>query len=375
MKNNELNESVEQNESTQTEPTPPEVTLGHLLKSAREEMGMSVADAAVKLHLRLGIVKDLEADDFSNISSSTYIRGYVKNYARMAGIDNAAIEACLAKQVPSVTEPAMQSFSRKTTRQASDTKLTWLSVFIVVVLLGLFVWWWAQRATLVTDVDLSKPTAEELAATNQDLAGDVLLTETDVSPRLSDIAVNGSMATDGPVKEMNESDIIPSTEDAASNAATIEGNKPAEGADNREDALTTPSQSNQAVSTQAPAPTQHSNQAATTTAEPMQAATSAAAIAPANNVPAQTMPAVEGQSNINIQLTGDCWINILDANGKAIIDGVRGAGANIQASGVPPFKVILGAPTAVSSFSVDGQAISLAEYPKGRVARLTIPKA
>ncbi|MGL5487517.1 MAG: RodZ domain-containing protein, partial [Shewanella sp.] len=90
---------------------------------------------------------------------------------------------------------------------------------------------------------------------------------------------------------------------------------------------------------------------------------------------AQNMPAVAGQSTLNIQLTGDCWINIVDANGKAIVDGVRGAGANIQASGVLPFKVILGAPTVVSSFTVDGKAISLAEFPKGRVARLTIPQA
>jgi len=87
------------------------------------------------------------------------------------------------------------------------------------------------------------------------------------------------------------------------------------------------------------------------------------------------MPVVAGQSNINIQLTGDCWINIVDAKGKAIVDGVRGAGATIQASGVPPFKVILGAPTVVSSFTVDGKVISLAEFPKGRVARLTIPQA
>ncbi|MGL4612472.1 MAG: RodZ domain-containing protein, partial [Shewanella sp.] len=48
---------------------------------------------------------------------------------------------------------------------------------------------------------------------------------------------------------------------------------------------------------------------------------------------------------------------------------------NIQASGVAPFKVILGAPHVVTHFSLDGQTVSLADFPKGRVARFTLPKA
>ncbi|MGL5391572.1 MAG: helix-turn-helix domain-containing protein, partial [Shewanella sp.] len=179
----------------------PSDTLGHILRTAREKMGLSVGDAAVKLHLRPKIVEDLEADVFSNIASATYVRGYVKNFARLVGADAALIDACLAKQVPLVTEPAMQSFSRKTTHQASDTKLKWLSSVIVLILLGLFVVWWMQKSTLLTHVDVSQPTVEEMAAANQSLSAEDLLTQTDVSQRLTDIAVNGSMATDGPVED------------------------------------------------------------------------------------------------------------------------------------------------------------------------------
>ena len=41
-------------------------------------MGLSIQDAAVKLHLRPRIIEDIEADNFTNIASSTYVRGYVK---------------------------------------------------------------------------------------------------------------------------------------------------------------------------------------------------------------------------------------------------------------------------------------------------------
>lgn len=375
MKDNEINASVEPVTASEAESTP-DVTLGTLLRTAREQMGLSIADTAVKLHLRPGIVENLEADDFSNISSSTYVRGYVKNYARMLGVDNTLIEACLARQVPLVTQPAMQSFSRKTTYQARDTKLKWLSFFIVLVLLGLFVLWWMQRSTLVTHVDISKPTAEELAAANQALPGDVLLTETDASARLSEIAVNGSMATDGPVKDTDESTIDPNMNDmAAMEAEQTSANS-----------AMNPSESNTALANNVSntAPNSAASNAVAVPSATQNAATNTAPLqnqtalnAPATNTAstAQAMPVTAGQSLITIELSGDCWINIVDAKGKAIVDGVRGAGANIQASGVPPFKVILGAPTVVSTFTVDGKAISLAEFPKGRVARLTIPQA
>ena len=374
MKDNEINASVEPVTANEAESTP-DVTLGSVLKTAREQMGLSIAETAVKLHLRPGIVENLEADDFSNIASSTYVRGYVKNYARMLGVDNTLIEACLARQVPYVTQPAMQSFSRKTTYQARDTKLKWLSFFIVIVLLGLFVLWWMQRTTLVTHVDISKPTAEELAAANQTLPGDVLLTETDASARLSEIAVNGSMATDGPVKDTDASTIDPNISDMAAMEAgqvsansTVNASEPNNPQSASGAVQTTGVTAQNTLSTQNSSATNAAAQNVPTASAPVNSVTPAASSE-------QTMPVVAGQSNINIQLTGDCWINIVDAKGKAIVDGVRGAGATIQASGVPPFKVILGAPTVVSSFTVDGKVISLAEFPKGRVARLTIPQA
>lgn len=360
MKDQDINAPVGTVETSQIESAAPDVTLGSLLTTAREKMGLSIADAAVKLHLRPRIVEDIEANNFTNIASSTYVRGYVKNYARLVGVDNKLIEAGLARQVPSVTEPAMQSFSRKTTHQARDTKLKWLSVFIVITLLGLLVVWWMQKSTLLTHVDVSQPTAEEVAAANQTLPGDVLLTETDVSQRLSDIAVNGAMATDGPIKDTDASTIDTSMTDSDS-----EPNESG-GTDINSNGADTVSNS---AANQTTTSGEGTTQLATRTIAPASApSTSLSAV---NNPSTQT--ATAGQSSISIQLTGDCWINIVDAKGKVLVDGVRGAGANIQAAGQAPFKVILGAPH-VASLSVDGQAVSLADFPKGRVARLTIPK-
>lgn len=361
MKDHEINAPVE---SVAPQSIALDVTLGTLLKAGREKMGLSIQDAAVKLHLRPRIVEDLEADNFTNIASSTYVRGYVKNYARMVSADAALIEACLVRQVPVVTEPAMQSFSRKTTYQARDTRLTWLSIFIVIVLLGSLVVWWMQKTTLLSTIDVSKPTAEEVAAANQTLPGDVLLTETDASQQLTDIAANGSMSIDGPIKDTDASTIDVST-------GPTDNNYPQTTDTSNEDggsaiAATTAPQTAAPVAQQTVVQ-QPVAQQPVATATPSPASTS-----PATSV--NTLVAVAGQSIIDVQLTGDCWINIVDAKGKALVDGVKGAGAAVQVSGVPPFKIILGAPH-VATLSLDGQMVSLADFPKGRVARLTLPRA
>ncbi len=351
MKDHETNAPVE---SVAPQSVALDVTLGTLLKDAREKMGLSIQDAAVKLHLRPRIIEDIEADNFTNIASSTYVRGYVKNYARMVSADAALIEACLVRQVPVVTEPAMQSFSRKTTYQASDTRLTWLSIFIVIVLLGSLVVWWMQKTTLLSTIDVSQPTAEEVAAVNQTLPGDVLLTETDASQQLTEIAANGSMSIDGPIKDTDASTIDVST-------GPTDNNYPQTADSSNEDGGS------------AIAATTGPQTAATVAQQPVATATpSPASTSPATSV--NTLVAVAGQSIIDVQLTGDCWINIVDAKGKALVDGVKGAGAAVQVSGVPPFKIILGAPH-VATLSLDGQMVSLADFPKGRVARLTLPRA
>lgn len=366
MKDQDINAPVAPVESSEIESTAPDVTLGSVLKAAREKMGLSIADTAVKLHLRPRIVEDIEANNFTNIASSTYVRGYVKNYARMVGVDIQLIEACLARQVPSVTEPAMQSFSRKTTYQARDTKLKWLSFFIVIVLLGLLVVWWMQKSTLLTHVDVSQPTVEEVAAANQTLPGDVLLTETDASQQLTEIAANGSMSIDGPVKDTDASTIDANAIDVST--GPTDNTYPATADTSNEDggtaitATTVPQTAapvvqQPALTPAASTPTSSTSVAATPTATAVNSPVTAA-----------------GQSIIDIQLTGDCWINIVDAKGKALVDGVKGAGVAVQVSGVPPFKIILGAPH-VATLSLDGQMVSLADFPKGRVARLTLPKA
>ncbi|MGI2179389.1 RodZ domain-containing protein [Shewanella frigidimarina] len=304
------------------------VTAGAILKAAREAKGLSLETVATQLHLRPKIINDLENDIFVNIASTTYVRGYIKNYARVVNADINQIQQCLSHQLPEIVAPAMQSFSRKTTHQARNSRLNLVTYLIVAVLIAMLVLWWVQKSSLLTNIDLSQPTVEEIAAESN-------------MPEPQQIIRSGSVQSSGNGLD-NEGNV--SATDVA-NQAAIEA----------EDKLIQTAQDAATASQSLPASSvvESTNIVSSSTAD-----TSLAS----------------AESVLTIELTGDCWVNVTDANGKVMVDGVKNAAQRIEVRGIKPFKVILGAPQ-VASISLDGNNVSLAEFANGRVARLTLPKA
>lgn len=304
------------------------VTAGAILKAAREAKGLSLETVATQLHLRPKIINDLENDIFVNIASTTYVRGYIKNYARVVNADINQIQQCLSHQLPEIVAPAMQSFSRKTTHQARNSRLNLVTYLIVAVLIAMLVLWWVQKSSLLTNIDLSQPTVEEIAAESN-------------MPEPQQIIRSGSVQSSGNGLD-NEGNV--SATDVA-NQAAIEA----------EDKLIQTAQDAATASQSLPA---------------------SSVVESANIVSSSTADTslASAESVLTIELTGDCWVNVTDANGKVMVDGVKNAAQRIEVRGIKPFKVILGAPQ-VASISLDGNNVSLAEFANGRVARLTLPKA
>lgn len=63
------------------------VTLpGQRLRSEREARGMTGEDVARQLNLTVSYLNALEADDYERLPEATFIRGYIRNYARLLGL-------------------------------------------------------------------------------------------------------------------------------------------------------------------------------------------------------------------------------------------------------------------------------------------------
>ncbi len=68
---------------------------GALLRMAREARGISVAEVAAALKLSPRQIEAIENEDFSRLSGATFIRGFVRNYAKLLKVDAAPVMAAL----------------------------------------------------------------------------------------------------------------------------------------------------------------------------------------------------------------------------------------------------------------------------------------
>ena len=71
---------------------------GWLLREAREALGLSVEEAAGKLHLAVTTVRALEADDYAGLPPAIFVRGYLKNMARLLDLDPKVVIAAYERQ-------------------------------------------------------------------------------------------------------------------------------------------------------------------------------------------------------------------------------------------------------------------------------------
>lgn len=78
---------------------------GAQLRQAREARGMSVAEVSASLKLSARQIEAAENDDFSRLSGATFVRGFIRNYARLLKIDAAPILAGVAGRIE---EPALE---------------------------------------------------------------------------------------------------------------------------------------------------------------------------------------------------------------------------------------------------------------------------
>ncbi len=76
----------EPGENTQ-DIAPPGPRPGELLRGARERLAMSVADVARLLRLSPRQVEAIEADEYHRLPGGPFVRGFVRNYARLLQIE------------------------------------------------------------------------------------------------------------------------------------------------------------------------------------------------------------------------------------------------------------------------------------------------
>jgi cytoskeleton protein RodZ len=101
-------------ESDANAPPVSAPDAGAWLRRCREEAGMSIDAVAQQLKLAPRQVKALEDGNFAELPGRTFVRGFVRNYARLLKLDPAAVVAALpsADAAPSLEGPTIGSSAR-----------------------------------------------------------------------------------------------------------------------------------------------------------------------------------------------------------------------------------------------------------------------
>ncbi len=292
---------------------------GASLRAAREARQLDIEKIAVQLHLSRAMVEAIERDDYEVLPGSVYVRGYLKNYARLVGLSVTHVLHGYDARRPeeTIATPVVKKSIRSevSSGHAGVRLVTW---GIVLILVGLvFVWWrgyidWgkAGRAFVPGGAPAPEPRSLMLPSERPDLS----LSAPD---------------SGGPVE-------------------------PAPG-------FTPPPEESSAAPSPSPAPARTPTQGeAPPEAPPV-------ARSPVPAPVAESKPA----SRVVFQFLAASWVDIRDSTGRFRISGLIDKGEKRTAEGVPPWSVVLGNSHAVS-ITVDGRPFDHSRYASGNVARFKL---
>ena len=290
-------------------------TAGTLLRAGREAAGLSVAAVAQQLKLAPRQVVALEESDFANLPGRTFVRGFVRNYARLLHLDAAAVLAALPDSTSptSLENPSLAPTPRPMGELPADahakpSAARWAIPLALVAVV-----------TIAAVYEITRPPAEPARSSATDKSSSLPIQPQPILPQPNGAAAPSPL-TSTPLPN-------PLADDKGGAAPEKSADKAAE------------------ATAQAPA----ASDAGGSTPAPMDAR----------------------DASIALAFQGTSWVEVRDGAGVLILS-VTGTNGDRQAvSGRPPFDVVLGNAAAVT-VTWQGKAFDTSPFNRQNVARFTL---
>lgn len=283
-------------------------SVGERLREARAARGMSVAELAAALKLSSRQIEALEAGEWAKLPGHAFVRGFVRNYARVVQIDAAGLLADLdVPAAPPVRLDLPQNASAVMPESGQAQRRDYAAVLAGLVLVVV-----AVVAYFLVPQDFWKTDAEEAP----------------------------------PAAEAAQGQLFPPAGGAPA-AAAPDAEAPAEAA-------------GAAVAETAPAPV---------AAAPAPVPVPPVAAAPMPIKPAPAAPAAAGA--LRFRFAQPSWVEVRDRSGQVVFSQLNAADTEQAIDGRPPFALVVGNATHVT-VSYKGREIELQPRSKDDVARVTV---
>jgi cytoskeleton protein RodZ len=286
-------------------------SAGTLLREAREAAGLSLDAAAQQLKLAPRQVAALEADEFAKLPGRTFVRGFVRNYARLVHVDpEVALAALSGSDAPALDSPSLQPTAPTmgelpATERTKPNWTRWAIPLLLIAIIGFAAVYEFTRGF----ADWPRPLAQRD-------------TTTAVAPAAAPATPAGAGTTERPL--MNP------IAGGSTTGAAPPADAPATGA-----------------------------------------TTSAAPAASDANTAGGPAPETTAEATLVFSYRRASWTEVKDGGGRVVFSQIVAAGQTRTVTGTPPFDLVIGNANDVS-LTFRGQPVDLAAYTSKNVARLIL---
>ena len=339
------------------------VDFGAVLKVAREEKNISLAQVSEGLKLSIDKIEDIESSNVGNLPPAAFTCGYLRLFSKLVEVDENEIIEMYYHAIGEVPETVLPSSTSDIPSQADikhpGMRLVSFSVVILIIILSIV--WWNDRGDNGDDAEHAVVTDD--SKSNESLDSVVESTEADENEGNQIELESGSKADNKneknslstPEKNENntpltETDTIP----LATETSKLENVQEDAVADNQ---LESDSVVESVDTADQPEPEELK------------------IIQEEENIKLARMasPVAEvGVDTVQLNALDDCWVEISDANEHLLYFSLLKKDEEVHLSGQEPFKVFLGKADAVEIKLNDINYDVSAFVRSNQVARFTM---
>jgi len=284
-------------------------TAGEVLRKKRENIGLSIDHIANKLNLDSKLIELLEKNDYEKFNIETYLKGYLRAYAKFLDLDDDMVINLYKESNPEKTPEILPNVKPKIQRNSPDRSVKLFS-YIIGLAIALSILVWYQKNFLV------QPSEENLKIANIKIHENTNINGVDVDYKI----INHTNYWQWPINKTEKN--------YESNSNELE----LVGSEKTQDKIKN--------------------------------------IADTNEVSAYNIQ--QGNDTVVLNLTGDSWIEIYDREGGRLYLDLARSGKNYIINGNSPFNILLGAANNVS-IEFNGSSVDIEPYIKFGIARFTLP--
>ncbi len=373
MNNVALNQQTDDEQSGEESVADNIVAIGSLLSQAREALGVSLERVADELKIPESKLHALETEQYEKLASPTFVKGYLRTYSRYLNlnVDDIVRRYDHINGDSETAVPEAKPVSRLEPIEKPFPELRWpLAIGAVILLLiAGYILWGDNLRAWVSGVQSNEAAVEVTDRSSGEN------TQSTVDEVVVDPLVANASSVPSSVDALDSVDSLDSAPDSAqfdnqqlsSNQVSSNQNNQAT-TENSDSGIGFVGNSTESVSNGDNS--LESSVVAPDTVNVISNESEVSVAATTETLPSNTA-FTPSQDTLTFSFTGDCWLEVRDANGDVLVSRVVNSGQSVEVNGQSPFAIRLGNARVVSLLH-NGEAITINPITGRNTLRLQV---